>query len=237
MLQPIKSTSLITEVTDQIKNLILKGTLKPGDKLPSEQELCNELGVSRTAIREAKKSLIGMGLLQSKRGFGTYVRDDTVSALSELISLELMRKKSSIKELIDARRVIEVASAGWAAERATEDDIEKLKALLEKMNVAMDAANSRMFQDCDLEWHSVIAKASQNKVNVLMSMAIRNLLEIFIHEMLKISGSELIAHKGHTQVTDAIIARNVEEAELTMTQHLNDVERMGLDHAAEYMIV
>ncbi len=127
MLKLIQSTSLIDEVIEQLKGLILDGALKPGERFPTEYELCAQLGVSRTAIREAKKSLIGMGLLETRRGQGTYVREDIFDGLMEKASLSLRMGAESIKELIEARRTKPI----FFSLLGVKEDVETCRAFLE----------------------------------------------------------------------------------------------------------
>jgi GntR family transcriptional repressor for pyruvate dehydrogenase complex len=228
MLRPIQTTSLINEVIEQLRKVIIDGVYKPGDRLPSEKELCKQLGVSRTAIREAKKALIGMGLIESSRGQGTFVRDNILDTLMQSIRLDLLMEQGSIGELIDARRVIEVESAGMAAERSTDEDIDNLRNLIDRMRIAVKEENQEAFQEYDLAWHSAIVEATQNKYLVTMSLAIRNLLEVFISDVLQVSGSDVIALTRHEQITEAIAIGDGEQAKSAMSKHLEEVRKIGL---------
>ena len=233
MLKLIQSTSLIDEVIEQLKGLILDGALKPGERFPTEYELCAQLGVSRTAIREAKKSLIGMGLLETRRGQGTYVREDIFDGLMEKASLSLRIGEESVKELIEARRIIEVMSAGLAAERATPTEKDRLLNLIEKMQVAIDTADMASFQEYDLAWHTTISEATRNRVITKMVATIRDLLTAFIIYVLQIPGSAYSAQTAHLRVTNAIVNGKVEEAQLAMNDHLDDVQRRIMEKFSE----
>jgi GntR family transcriptional repressor for pyruvate dehydrogenase complex len=233
MLKQIQSTSLIDEVIEQLKGLVLDGVLKPGERFPTEYELCAQLGVSRTAIREAKKSLIGMGLLETRRGQGTYVREDIFDGLMEKASLSLRLGAESINELIEARRIIEVMSAGLAAERATADDKDRLLNLIEKMQVAIDTGDMASFQENDLAWHTTISEATRNRVITKMVATIRDLLKAFIDYVLQIPGSAYSAQSDHLRVTNAIVNGEVEEAKIAMNEHLDEVQRRIMQKFSE----
>jgi GntR family transcriptional repressor for pyruvate dehydrogenase complex len=233
MLKLIQSTSLIDEVIEQLKGLILDGVLKPGEKFPTEYELCAQLGVSRTAIREAKKSLIGMGLLETRRGQGTYVREDIFDGLMEKASLSLRIGEESIKELIEARRIIEVMSVGLAAERATAEEKERLLKLIEKMQAAIDTNDMASFQRNDLAWHTTISEATRNRVITKMVGTIRDLLSAFIDSVLQIPGSAYSAQSSHVRVTDAILKGDLEGAKNAMNEHLDDVQRRIMEKFSE----
>jgi GntR family transcriptional repressor for pyruvate dehydrogenase complex len=228
MFEPIKSASLADAVIDQLKGSILEGTLQPGDRMPSEQELCTQLQVSRTAIREAKKALIGMGLLETRRGQGTFVRENVLDVLADSIRWGLQMEKGSIQELIEARRIVEVETAALAAERATEEMKQQLTHLILQMQKAIDADDRKAFLGGDVAWHAAMAEAAENRVVTRMIMAIRSFLEVFVDAVLEVPESAAIAHTGHARVTEAIINGDVEEAKEAMQTHLSDVHRMIL---------
>lgn len=228
MFEPIQRASLADEVIDQLKCNIMEGILRPGDRVPSEKELCQQMGVSRTAVREAKQALVGMGLLETRPGQGTFVRENVLDVLTESIKWGFQMEKGSIQELIEARRIVEVASAGLAAERATERAKQTLGNLIDQMQAAIDIDDKKAFLESDVAWHAAVAEAAQNRVFTRMISAIRSLLEIFIDAVLHVPKSDLIAQAGHRRVTEAIISGDVDRAKEAMSGHLDDVQRMIL---------
>jgi len=227
MFIPIKTYSVLDEVSAQLKKLILDGTLRPGDIFPSEFYLANQLNVSRTVIRESKKSLIGMGLLEV-RGKRTYVRDDTYNAAIGLMSYGFQLEKGSIEELIEARKVIENETAALAALRATDEMINKLKMFLEKQKESIDSHDKAAFVANDLEWHSTIAEASQNRLLAGMVMTIHNMLEVVIATTLEKPQSDKEAYLFHKEITEAIIRRDPDDARRAMNEHLNHIQTIIL---------
>ncbi len=223
MFIPIKTYSVIDEVSLQMKNLILDGTFRPGDIFPTEFYLAKQLNVSRTVIRESKKSLIGMGLLEV-RGKRTYVRSDIYDAAIGLMSYGFQLEKGSIEELIEARKVIETETAALAALRATDEMINKLKAFLMKQEESIKNKDIVAFGENDLEWHSAIAEASQNRLLAKMVLTIRNMSEVLIATTLEIPQSDKDAYLSHKKVTEAIIRKDPEAARRGMDEHLNNIQ-------------
>ena len=233
MLTPIQSHSIVNEVTEQLKKLILDGKIKPGDKFPSENELCEQLNVSRTVIREAKQSLTGMGLIETTRGKQTYVRSDFFEAMLDSLSLGLQLKGGSVNELMESRRIIEVAAAGLAAERADQKVIDELNTYLERQKAAMQSNDLMLYAVNDLGWHTTIAEATKNRVVIRMLSTIRNMLEALIIAGLKIPGSGSTAFEAHQRITTAIARGDAELAKQGMSDHLVAVRTMFEELKAE----
>jgi GntR family transcriptional regulator, transcriptional repressor for pyruvate dehydrogenase complex len=232
MFIPIKTYSVIDEVSDQMKKLILDGKLRPGDLFPTEFDLAKQLNVSRTVIRESKKSLIGMGLLEI-RGKRTYVRDDTYNAAIGLMSYGFQLERGSLEELIEARKVIENETAALAASRATDEMIDKLKELLEKQKEAIESQDKAGFVASDLKWHSTIAEASGNRMLAKMVMTIHNMLAVLIATTLEKPQSDKDAYLAHKKVTEAIISRGSDSARRAMDEHLNHIQTIILKILSE----
>lgn len=134
MLEPLKKTRLYEEIIKQLIELIKKGTLKPGDKLPPERELAAQLNVSRTAIREALRSLETMGFIESRVGGGTFIKEITLDNVIDPFSTFLAQDKKLIVELIDVRLLLEVEMARLAALEINDEKV----AMIEKSLNLMD---------------------------------------------------------------------------------------------------
>ena len=118
-LEPISRTTVVDEIVERLIGLIVDEGLKPGDQLIPERELMERLEVGRSSLREAIKTLCALGVLEIKRGTGTFVGYGDTSILTKPLAWGLFLNQTSIQQVIEARSVIEVALAGWAAERAT----------------------------------------------------------------------------------------------------------------------
>src|SRR5437870_1218229 len=133
-LQPrtVRRAAVTDEIVAALVSLILDRGLRPGDKLPSERELMVHLSVGRSSLREAIRTLGALGMVEVAVGSGMYVADGGTSALTRPLSWGLLMGGQSTRDVIDARRVIEVELVGLAAERATEED---LAAIAEQLNL------------------------------------------------------------------------------------------------------
>lgn len=223
MLKPIKSLSVIDEVSFQMKALIMEGTLQPGDLFPTEVVLAEQLHVSRTVIRESKKSLIGMGLLEV-RGKRTYVSSNLFNTAIDLLGFGFQLEQGSIEELIEARRVIENATAALAAIRSNDEMINQFNYFLRKQKEAIDIDDKVLFAENDLEWHSTIAEASKNRLLAKMVLTLRNMLHVSIAMTLEVPQSNKEAYLAHKEVTKAIIDNDPERARKAMDDHLDQVQ-------------
>ena len=113
------------QVAEQIQQLIASGALKPGDRLPPERELAAKFGVGRSSLRDAIRTLEVMGIVESRHGSGTVVRDLSTDALVVPLASVLARKRELVAELLDVRRMIEPALAARAAANATEEELSR----------------------------------------------------------------------------------------------------------------
>jgi GntR family transcriptional regulator, transcriptional repressor for pyruvate dehydrogenase complex len=145
-----------------IHRRIVDGVLAPGDRLPQERELAAELGVSRSALREAIRTLAGLGVLETRRSSGTYVTalqpGDLLTGMGMAASV---LSAESVTDLAELRRILEPAAAGLAATRATPEDLARLEALHDEMERTSDPAR---FAELDAEFHRVVVAAAGNQV-------------------------------------------------------------------------
>jgi len=159
ILEPIRTKKISEEIVSQIKQLISKGELKPGDRIPSERELAAMLGVSRPSVREAIMVLEAMGFLESRQGGGTFVKALTaVSIMDPLAKLVEKRDPELLRSLAEVRMGLESWSAYLAGKRATAKDIAELRRLYYVME--KQAAKGGWDSEIDAEFHYAITAAS-----------------------------------------------------------------------------
>lgn len=150
------------KIADEIKNMIVDKKLNIGDKLPNELELCKNLDVSRTTIREAIKILVTENILEIKRGKGTFVSERLGVSKDPLGLLFESDKKKLIKDLFETRLIIEPELIGLVCERAEEEEIEKIKVVAKEIEELILKKENHLQKD--VEFHKLIAKASHNAV-------------------------------------------------------------------------
>ncbi|MDE0827237.1 MAG: FadR/GntR family transcriptional regulator [Akkermansiaceae bacterium] len=152
-----------SEVVTELEQEILAGTLSPGERLPSEEKLCERFNVSRTVIREAIQQLRGRGLLRTLKGSGSYIADPSLETLgSALETYSVLTPDTSFLDLIDLRILIESECAKLAATHAGEKVINEMKATLDEMENAR--GDRETFSRTDIAFHLAVAKGSKNSL-------------------------------------------------------------------------
>lgn len=216
----IKKKSALEIVIKQIKNEIKNGNLNPGEKLPSERELSNQIGVSRTTVREAVKALSFSGYLKSIQGKGIYVLD-TANKYDVIIDFFSKLSDYSLNELLEARAMLEGEFARMATIKANQEEIILLEKIFEEMN---DTKNLNDFFVKDLAFHLTIADATHNPI---MSGIMKILIEMIYKETRKIIATTKYTRDNTVRITrkliQAIKQQNAEKAKELMAEHIRDV--------------
>jgi GntR family transcriptional repressor for pyruvate dehydrogenase complex len=227
-LKPIKTKKIYAEIVDQIKQLILDGHIKPGDKLPSERHLVESFRVSRASIREALSALEMMGLLEVRTGEGAYIRQLQADSMVASLTWALSMEKGSVLELLEVRKMIEVQAAGYAAERITNNELEELKLILNSMRMNLPKIGS-IGEKADHSFHYNIAKATHNKITIRLMDTISDHLQ----HLIRTSRSKLyegkytpeILYEEHVKILLALKRRDADKAREEMLSHLEGVEQ------------
>ena len=217
MLTPIKNVKVYEIIMNQIKDIVRSGELKRGDKLPSERDLALKLNVSRTSVREAIKALETLGLIESKHGEGNYIRSDFEDILLEPLSIVFMLLGSDNNEILQLRNVIEPEVAKIAAQNITNDEIEKIEDIIEKLSKTKD---SKECASLDKEFHYAIAKASKNHLLSTIIFSVSSLIEEYIDESKIYDDKKEEVIKEHRKILKALKEHNKEEAFKEAKNHL-----------------
>jgi GntR family transcriptional regulator, transcriptional repressor for pyruvate dehydrogenase complex len=226
MLEPVKKIRLYESIVKQIQKLILSGELQPGDRLPPERMLAEQLNVSRTAIREALRSLEMMGFLESKVGVGggTYVKKITINNILSPFSQILLQNDDFIVELLEVRLFLEIEVARLAAIRRDEEDLKKIHEAIEEMESAIRRGETGLLGDN--AFHKALAVATSNTVLQQLLLLCGNLLELEREEHLSSSKTEskkaLIQHK---KLAHAIEQGDDKRAQTIMRDHIHDISK------------
>ena len=226
---------LADSVASELEKRILEGSLKPGDRLPSERTLALDLGVSRPSLREAMQKLVSKGLLTTRHGGGTYVTDRLAAHFVDPWVEMLKGNPLLHRDILEVRQMLESQAASLAADRATDLDISRLDAVyaaLEDSYERDDLANSI---DTDVAFHQAVAEASHN---VLIGHLTASLMRV-IHghvssnlEHLRVRPqrwSQLRAQ--HHAIWQAVRQHKPQEAALAASQHIEFV-RQGIEETA-----
>jgi GntR family transcriptional repressor for pyruvate dehydrogenase complex len=224
-LKPIKAKRVSDQAYEQIRDLIFRGQLKPGDQIIPERELAQALGVSRPTVREAIKKLVTMGLLEHRQGQGTYVRSVDSQREHNPLAAVIEGHDASLEELLEVRMGLEGQSVILAAQRATNEDVQ----ILEKALEAMFAENiaGRLGIEEDVSFHMAIAFATKNPVQVYIMKNFYDLLHFGIKENLKALWEEPaslpIIRRQHLGIFEAIKNHDPDGAYQTMKEHITFV--------------
>ena len=221
-LETIQRTKIYEEVAAQLERLILEGALKPGDKLPPERELAERFDVSRSAVREALRSLELKGLVEPRPGEGTLVRTPSLDSLLNPLASLLGQKLELVGELLEVRTMVEPHLAGRAARNATAEDIAQLDNILKRHEEKV--ARQELAIEEDSEFHYTIARASKNSVILKVVDMMMDILRGSRERSLQVDGRPAKSLAGHRRIFNAIKRRDPEAAEKAMRQHLSEIE-------------
>jgi GntR family transcriptional repressor for pyruvate dehydrogenase complex len=219
--EPIRRANLPSSIADRLRGQIATGQLKPGEQLPGHRELAAMFSVSVGSVREAISMLVSEGLIATRAGRGTFVAEGSDDLPPMWASSPLDRAK--VEELIDAREVLEGAIAAWAAVRATPEQIEQLRSIIERMQ---DGDNdAAIFLHADVELHLLLAESGGNRYLHRAMTGIRSMLrrdlELGAELSIRRRGDLRFAVDEHRRLVEAIAARDPDGARAAMIQVIN----------------
>ncbi|MDG2196585.1 MAG: transcriptional regulator NanR [SAR324 cluster bacterium] len=220
----IKRKRLYEEVVERIQQLINSGEIRPGDSLPSERELMEIYGVGRPAIREALLTLQKAGFVSVSGGGRTKVIEPTAEHIVESLSTAAhhwLGHPEGVKNFQAARKFFECGLARYAAQHATEDDLQLLMKALQVNKDSMN--NSKLFAQTDVDFHYVLAMIPKNSIFKGIHAAISEWLIDQRHTALSSPGENKIAYQAHKEIAEAIFKKNADLAESLMENHLDQV--------------
>jgi len=218
-MKPVKKVRLSESVINAVKEMISEDGFKPGDKFYSENELTKKLEVSRSSVREALRILEVTGRVNVRQGKGIFINDLEGVQFTEFSSW-LKANEQSIREIFEVRLIIEPKAAGYAAEKATKRDIEKLEQAYSDFVALAEAQKVEEAIICDGTFHRLLAGATKNKtLNILMKAMITNTPTGWISSLFTPGRIERTVHEHH-DVLSAIKVHDKIGAENAMTRHL-----------------
>jgi len=227
---PVKSKRLFEEIAEQIQQLITGGELKPGDKLLSERELADRLQVSRVSVREAIRSLEMLGFIEIRHGEGTFIRDTNADEVIRPLAVFLAMERNSLLDMFEVRRIFETATSALAAERATDDEVDHIGMLLEKMKDKIRQGDSEGGEAYDAAYHYAVAEATHNSLLIKLLRTVHEEWSkaVSAGSQQLLGDSEENAQRiinQHTRVYEAIKAHDPDTASQAMLEHVTFAER------------
>lgn len=221
--KPLPRMQLADGAIRAIKDMIVRGELQPGQKLPPEREMAAQLGLSRNSLREAIRALVLMNILESKQGDGTYVTSLEPGLLIEPMSFLLSLDEAALRHLFELRKIFEPEVAALAAQRIEESEMEALEECVEAMRDCID--EPELFLQGDVEFHGLIAKAARNP---LLNSVMASLGSLSLRSRLQTAQDADVrrnASADHKEILSAIRSRDPDAARQAMHAHLRHVEK------------
>ena len=215
--------ALTDEAIDKIKGMIMSGELGPGDRLPKESDLAERLGLSRNSLREAVKALSMIRVLDVRQGDGTYVTSLEPNLLLDALSFVVdFHQDDTVLQFLEVRRVLEPAAAAFAAERMLDDDIDKLRLILDDLG---DDPTIEALVANDIEFHRQIAAGTDNAVLASLVEGLSGpTMRARIWRGLTQEGAAARTREQHQAIVDAIAGREPDLARSWATVHIAGVE-------------
>ena len=226
--EPVQQEKLSQDVIKQIESLILRGILRPGERLPSERELSERLNVSRPSLREALADLQDRGLLVSRAGAGVYVGDMLGSAFAPALITLFSTHDDAVFDYISFRRDLEGLAAARAARLASDTDLQVIETIFRKMEAAHQKRDPSEEARLDADFHLSIIEASHNVIMLHMMRSMYDLLKqgVFYNRniMFKQRHTRDILLDHHREINAALQARDAQAAQAAVETHLTFVE-------------
>jgi GntR family transcriptional repressor for pyruvate dehydrogenase complex len=220
-LTPVRRRRLYEDVVQQLQTLISSGRLEPGDQLPSERALADQLAVSRTSVREALRILEARGMIEARPGQGLFVRGRRTEEVVSILASYLMKERETFLEVLDVREALERKAAERAALLATDKDLEALKATVVAMQD--EVLKGKIALDSDTEFHRVLGRASRNEVLSRMLDTVLGLMVKRRGEVFSRSYSGVLTLHQHANIYRAIKNHDPELAGALISTHLREL--------------
>ena len=225
-----KKVTLVESIVEQLVENIQNGSLNPGDKLPSERQLIEMLGVGRSSVREALQGLLMMGLVETRPGQGTFVKDNLYTYVPDLSKPDLssnLQREMRLK-LIEARRIVEVSIAAQAAENATQGQIEQWKSTFDEYVLHIDDFSDEHYLAAHRDFHLRLADMTQNPFCVML---VKNILqaipqtlrerEFVFPKDLDLQNLRQAQVKIHQDIFQAVASGDSQGSQDAMQTHMN----------------
>jgi GntR family transcriptional repressor for pyruvate dehydrogenase complex len=223
-------STLVADVIQELRQIILTGKVQPGEFLPPRKELAAQFGVGLSTVHEAIQALTAVGMVASRPGKGTWVRDDALDTLIHPAVVKSRLGELNARQVYEARFVIEVALTEFAAQRATPEDIEGIWEALKAMEATVESGEA--FVEADLEFHLAVAKAGHNDLLEQFYHLARKLLSEVITEMVRLPNVKEDSIHLQRAIAQAIEQCDSDQARQAALDHVTYVNHV-LDRVTE----
>jgi len=222
-MEPIKRVPVVQQVEDRIRTLIDEQAYRPGQKLPPEMELCQTLSVGRGTVREAFRLLQAKGIVEIKPGRGAFVAETPV--IPNITAIDwLVENERDLRNFLDVRRALEPLAARRMAEQCREDDVETLEEIHRSFLAAIEEGDAGRSARLDERFHSAIVERCGNHLMIEINTRVCAGIRTFRSKTFQVEQNVRNAARSHSNVMNAILARDADQAELEMRAHLDKVQ-------------
>jgi len=209
-MEPIDSSSVVEQIINQITKAILTGRFHVGDRLPSEFELAGELNVGRNSLREAIKILSTMGIVEIKRGDGTYICQQLKPTVFDSTIYGLILGESTEEELYELRKILDEDMLTLAMQKCTDQDLETLEAFIEGMRICFHRGDISRASKLDYEFHLYLAQCCHNSFIQRIITGVYRLFEQSIETNIRSEEEFAKADEYHQQMVDCLRAKDAD---------------------------
>ena len=219
--EPRPTKRAFEHISEQIRNLIYAGSIRPGERLPSERELAEQFQTGRLAVREAFRVLEEMGLIYIKKGKtgGAYIREFNKSVFSKSLTDAIESAMPSMEDLMEARAGLETLTVGFAIERMSPDDLQALKQNISEASQLINKGISS--SEVQINFHILLAKAAGNSTLETLLKSIMNVLQLFLLKGIEPSREHLDKHlNDHKDILKTIQDKQPEKAKRQIVKHI-----------------
>lgn len=225
MFKSVRPDRISQTIVDQIKEAIFQKKIKTGDKLPSERQMMEQFETSRVTVREALKNLENTGILEIRRGTqgGAFVRDPDVTFVSNFLQDMFSMGNIRVFDLTEARMAVEPFSVKIATRRIKEDLLEQIKQNIRETKECLNNNHSADARLLTLEYHRLIAQASENPVIFFMVDSIMDIMENNVSAIVIPAESIENTLHYHESIYEAVRKRNPEKAQALMLKHIQEI--------------
>jgi GntR family transcriptional repressor for pyruvate dehydrogenase complex len=226
LLKEVRREKIFEDIVRQIRRLIKTRKLKAGDRLPPERDLAQAFKVSRASVREAIRVLESSGLVKTRVGDGTYVETGSVENLVKPLATVVVGGRESLMDIFAVRKMVEPQLASLAAERATADEVLKLKNILNRQRKNVE--NRQLITEIDYSFHLLLARMAKSEVFLQFYNTLAELTNQTREEFLQEGDRPQKSVAGHEEILMAIEKGDPTLARKAMSRHLKNIEREAL---------
>jgi GntR family transcriptional repressor for pyruvate dehydrogenase complex len=221
----VRKMRVSEEIIGQVRDLITSGRLKVGDRLPAERELAKILQVGRSTVREAIRALESLGVLQARPGEGTFLVANPAEQRPDLFNVDLFKSWDNQRRLFEVRIVIEPDLAALAARRATPDQIQRMREILDDQDQLIQQGDNGI--KADTGFHFLVAEAANNDILLRIMDGLMDRLQETRAVSLSKGGRPVRSLRQHRAILRAIETRDADAAEQRMREHINEMEQLA----------